>query len=236
MRTYQGKYQEEKIKQFIDVTCCSQTQAIRFLRITYENVTAAINAFIESGEEPENAPVVVKPQPPENAIKQMMEITNTSREQAVRFLQNNYNKVDEAVNKFFESEPKEEPIVKKVDKENKQPLAAQPLYKQPQANNQAIIHPTIPTIPTNQQPIDNEKYVKEHNNKIQPTQNNNHPVKQAPTQNPPLFPTMKPAQNQQLKVEPKNNQKHVQIEPKQQLKEQENDENSSISVDFYGSL
>ncbi|CAL6032025.1 UBA-like_superfamily [Hexamita inflata] len=232
MRTKQAKNyltKEEKTKQFIEFTCCTQTQAIRFLNKNYENVTAAINAFIESGEEPENAPIVVKPQPPEIAIKQMMEITNTSREQAIRFLQNNYNKVDEAVDKYFESEPKEQPIVKKVDKENQQPLAAyyQPLNQQPQANNQyqAIIHPTIPTIPTNQQPIYNEKTVKEHYNY------NNYPVKQATTQNPPLFPTMKPAQ--QLKVE-----------PKQQLKEHENDKNeeetqstnSSISVDFYGSL
>ncbi|CAL6069806.1 UBA-like_superfamily [Hexamita inflata] len=113
----------EKIKQFIEVTNSSQTQAIKFLNKYNQNVTVAINAFIESGEEPENAQVVVKPQPlendifvkpqpPEFAIKQMMEATSTSREQAIRFLQNNYNKVDLAIDKFIDSgeEPKGLPV------------------------------------------------------------------------------------------------------------------------------
>ncbi|CAL6022517.1 UBA-like_superfamily [Hexamita inflata] len=102
---------EQLIKQFNDVTNGTVEQATRFLTQNNNDVQVAIVAFLDSGEEPGNAPVVVKPEPHELLIQQMMETTNTSREQAIRFLQNNYNKVGEAVNNFIDSgeEPRGNP-------------------------------------------------------------------------------------------------------------------------------
>ncbi|CAL6057527.1 Hypothetical_protein [Hexamita inflata] len=101
---------------------------------------------------------------------------------------------------------------------NQQPLAAQQLYQQPQAQfqPQPIIHPTIPTY---QQQINQ--------------------LKQETTQNPPVFPTITvqiPAQQVQVQQkEPKNDQKQVQIEPKKEVKEQEKNENEEESIVIEGS-
>ncbi|CAL6022487.1 UBA-like_superfamily [Hexamita inflata] len=94
---------DQKIQEFNSIMFCSVEQATRFLKQNNYNVEVAIVAFLESGEEPENMPVVVKPQPPELAIKQMMDSTSTSREQAIRYLQNSYNSVPKAINKFINS-------------------------------------------------------------------------------------------------------------------------------------
>ncbi|CAL6057924.1 UBA-like_superfamily [Hexamita inflata] len=101
----------QKIQAFNDITQCSVEQATRFLRQNNYNVDAAINAFLESGEESGNLPPVVIPQPSELAMKQMMESTSTSREQANRFLKNNFNNIQYAINKFLESgeEPRGNP-------------------------------------------------------------------------------------------------------------------------------
>ncbi|CAL5999902.1 UBA-like_superfamily [Hexamita inflata] len=107
----------QKIQSFNDITQCSVEQATRFLKQNNYNVEAAMDAFYESGEEPENAVPIEKPQPSEFAIKQMMDSTSTSSEQAIRYLQNCYNSVPEAINKFIDSgeEPKGQ-IVKQPEK------------------------------------------------------------------------------------------------------------------------
>ncbi|CAL6069760.1 UBA-like_superfamily [Hexamita inflata] len=91
------------IQQFIQITHCSQQQATRFLRMNNNIIQDAMNAFYESGEEPENAPVIQKPQPNNKVIEQMMDLTKTSREQATRYLMDNFNSVNEAADAFLES-------------------------------------------------------------------------------------------------------------------------------------
>ncbi|CAL6099491.1 UBA-like_superfamily [Hexamita inflata] len=91
------------LQQFIQITHCSEQQATRFLRMNDNEIQEAINAFFESGEEPENAPVIQKPQPNNKVIEQMMDLTKTSREQAIRYLMDNFNNVNEAAFAFLES-------------------------------------------------------------------------------------------------------------------------------------
>ncbi|CAL6057917.1 TAP_C-terminal (TAP-C) domain [Hexamita inflata] len=102
-------------------------QATRFLKQNNYNFEAAMDAFYESGEQPENAVPIEKPQPPEFAIKQMMGSTSTSREQAIHYLQNSFNSVQEAINKFIDSgdEPRGQ-----IDKEPEKP--AKDIYNQNQ--------------------------------------------------------------------------------------------------------
>ncbi|CAL6107437.1 UBA-like_superfamily [Hexamita inflata] len=91
------------LQQFIQVTHCSEQQATRFLRMNNNEIQDAMNAFYESNEEPENAPVIQQPQPNNKVIEQMMEATQTSREQAIRYLMDNFNNVNEAAFAFLES-------------------------------------------------------------------------------------------------------------------------------------
>ncbi|CAL6057905.1 UBA-like_superfamily [Hexamita inflata] len=119
----------QKIQQFNDVTQCSVEQATRFLKQNNYNVDAAMDAFYESGEQAENAVPIEKPQPSEFAIKQMMDSTSTSREQAILYLQNSFNSVPEAINKFIDSgdEPRGQ-----IDKQPEKP--AKDIYNQNQNN------------------------------------------------------------------------------------------------------
>ncbi|CAL6069800.1 UBA-like_superfamily [Hexamita inflata] len=119
----------QKIQQFTDFTKSSVEQATRFLKQNNYNVESAMDAFYESGEEPENAVPIEKTQPPEFAIQKMMDSTKTSREQAIHYLQNSFNSVQEAINKFIDSgeEPRGQ-IVKEPEK------PAKDIYNQNQNN------------------------------------------------------------------------------------------------------
>ncbi|CAL6069782.1 UBA-like_superfamily [Hexamita inflata] len=106
---------EQNIKLMMESTKTSREQAVRYLKIRLNNVQLAIDKFKESGEKPlgltENTGEVrqmVNIQsnqvpPKEQDIKQMMESTNASRKQAIRFLLSSNLDIDEAVNNFFDS-------------------------------------------------------------------------------------------------------------------------------------
>ncbi|CAL6075667.1 Hypothetical_protein [Hexamita inflata] len=86
---------EQTIKQLMNLTKCSQTQALKHVKNGSQTLDNVTFLFYRSGEVPENAP-----EPTEQNIKLMMESTNTSREQAFRHLQIRLNDVQLAIDKF----------------------------------------------------------------------------------------------------------------------------------------
>ncbi|CAL6057549.1 UBA-like_superfamily [Hexamita inflata] len=89
---------EQTVKQLMDLTKCSQVQALKHVKNGQQTLDNVTFLFYRSGEIPENAP-----EPTEQNIKLMMESTNTSREQAVRYLKIRLNNVQLAIDKFKES-------------------------------------------------------------------------------------------------------------------------------------
>ncbi|CAL6075669.1 UBA-like_superfamily [Hexamita inflata] len=147
---------EKNLQQFMDISNCSNNQALKYFKHSNQTVEEALNMFYESGEAPENAQQVednyeldyavalslqqqiqedqqfrtnnsyYNQQLENEQIQQMMESTNTSREQAIYFLQNSNYDINIAINNFFDSgedptwKPKQQQIKQKQIQERKQ--------------------------------------------------------------------------------------------------------------------
>ncbi|CAL6069838.1 UBA-like_superfamily [Hexamita inflata] len=98
--------QQQNIEKFIEVTNCSQAQAAKYLNLNNQNIERAINSFLESGEEPENAPVISQnvdcnklQQPVQKENKQVKSFFNGANNQ-VKF-QETMNVSFEIANKYI---------------------------------------------------------------------------------------------------------------------------------------
>ncbi|CAL6066448.1 UBA-like_superfamily [Hexamita inflata] len=91
---------QQIVNKFIEFTQCSQQLAETYLNKWNYEISSALNAFYDYNKVQENT--IITQEPNKFMIYDMMKITHTSRENAIKYLKNSCNDVSIAANKYFD--------------------------------------------------------------------------------------------------------------------------------------